>query len=257
MWLELFFVTLLGLCFGSFNTLLAYRLPRGKAVGMTRSVCPVCHHTLEMRDLIPVVSWVSTSGRCRHCHTSIHWRYPATELITAMVCVSVYLVHGLSVQTLLIALLGSHIVALCLIDLEYRIIPDLLQWVMGALGLLYALSGFIHIADALAGACIGGAVGMVLRTGYQWVKGRPGLGMGDVKFMIVAGMWLGITPLMPFFFYAGILGVISALLWRLISRDPYFPFGPALALSLFILVLFPRADAGFYALPRLIVGSVL
>ena len=256
MWLEITCVVLLGLCFGSFNTLLAHRLPRGKAIGMTRSECPSCHHVLGPQDLIPVLSWLLTLGRCRYCGVPVHWRYPLTELVTALVFLLTYMLYGLTVQAGLIALLGSQIVVLCIIDLEHRIIPDGLQWGMGATGLVYSLCGFVHIADALLGAVTGGICGLALQQGYHIVKQRHGLGMGDVKFMVVAGLWLGLSPLVPFFFYAGVLGVISALLWRLISRDPYFPFGPALALSLLLLVLWPTSEKGFYLFPQWILTTL-
>ncbi len=250
MWLEILSVILLGVCFGSFNTLLAHRLPRGKAIGMTRSECPACHHLLGVRDLVPVFSWMFSSGRCRYCGTSVHWRYPLTELVTTAVFLLTYMLYGLTLQGGLIALLGSQIVVLCIVDLEYRIIPDGLQWGMGAIGLIYALCGFLHIADALLGALAGGIFGLALQRGYHLLKQRHGLGMGDVKFMVVAGLWLGFPPLVPFFFYAGVLGVVSALFWRLVSRDPYFPFGPALALSLLLLLLYPSSEAAFYLFPQ-------
>lgn len=256
MWMEITCVVMLGLCFGSLNTLLAYRLPYRKPIGMTRSLCPKCQHLLGVLDLVPVLSWLSTRGRCRYCHTSIHWRYPLTEGVTALVFIIVYLNYGLTLQAALIALLASQIVALCIIDLEHRIIPDPLQWGMGATGFTYSLGGFIHPADALVGAAVSCFCGIALQKGYYVIKKQHGLGTGDVKFMLVAGIWLGVSPLPPFFFYAGVYGVISALLWRLVSKDRYFPFGPALAVSLFQLVAFPESKNAYYRFPGWILTTL-
>lgn len=258
MFMEALFVALFGLCFGSLNTLLAYRLPRDKPIGLVRSECTACHTSLSPRDLIPVGSWVLSRGACRHCGVRIHWRYPATELVTAAVFVVVYMLHGFTLQGGLIALLGAQFIALCLIDFEHRIIPDVLQWSMAATGVAYSMSGALHIADALVGALVGGGCGLALQQGYCAVKKRDGLGMGDVKFMAVAGLWLGVAPLVPFFFYAGILGVVSALLWRMMrAGDPYFPFGPALAFSLFLLVLYPPSEGWFLQLSRIMIAPLL
>jgi prepilin signal peptidase PulO-like enzyme (type II secretory pathway) len=242
---EILFVLFLGLCFGSFNTLLAYRLPLGKPIVVARSACPACRKPLGARDLVPLFSWLAACGACRQCKSSIHYRYPCTELVTAATFFIAYAFHGFSVDALLIALLGSHIIALCIIDFEHRIIPDTLQLVMGGIGILYTLNGHLHVADMLAGMAIGAGAGFFLQKGYKFLKGYDGLGTGDVKFMGVAGIWLGVTPLLPFFFYAGVLGVMSALLWRSLTRDPYFPFGPALAISLFLLVIYPPSESWF------------
>jgi leader peptidase (prepilin peptidase) / N-methyltransferase len=258
MWMEAFFVAVTGLCFGSLNTLLAYRLPQNKPIGMVRSACPACRTPLSPKDLMPVVSWLMSGGCCRHCAVRVHWRYPATELVTACVFLLVYVLHGFTLQAMLIALLGSQIVALCVIDFEHRIIPDVLQWSMAATGIIYSVTGHLHPADALMGALVGGGCGLALQQGYRVLKKHDGLGMGDVKFMAVAGIWLGVAPLVPFFFYAGVLGVLSALLWRCIrAGDPYFPFGPALAFSLFMLVVYPPSEGWFMLLPRGIIATVL
>jgi prepilin signal peptidase PulO-like enzyme (type II secretory pathway) len=235
--LEIFTVCLLGLCFGSFNTLLAYRLPLRKPVVMARSM-------------------LITGGKCRHCHTRVHWRYPATELVTALLFLLVYVIQGFTFNGLLIALLGSQIVALCIIDFEHRIIPDELQISMGLTGLLYGLNENLHVATMLGGMVAGASCGYLLQKSYLLLKKRHGLGMGDVKFMAVAGIWLGIAPLLPFFFYAGMLGIVSAVLWRVVRHDPYFPFGPALAISLFVLVLYPDSEAWFQKLSLLMVTTV-
>jgi leader peptidase (prepilin peptidase)/N-methyltransferase len=255
--MEAIFAFIFGLCFGSLNTLLAYRLPRGLPIGMVHSQCPACHTALTAQDLVPVFSWLASQGTCRHCGVRVHWRYPAIELATAGVFLLVFLLHGFTLHGILIALLGAQIVALCLIDFEHRIIPDMLQWSMGVTGIAYSLSGHLHIADALVGALVGAGGGLALQQGYRMLKKRDGLGMGDVKFMGVAGLWLGVLPLVPFFFYAGILGVISALCWRMLrAGDPYFPFGPALAFSLFLLVVYPPSEGWFLQLSRAMIATI-
>ena len=256
MWLEIFTVLMLGLCFGSFNTLLAYRLPLNNPVVIARSACPSCRKPLSARDLLPLLSWLITGGKCRQCNTPIHWRYPATELVTAAIFLLVYSLHGFTVNALLLALLGTQIVAVCIIDFEHRIIPDELQITMGLTGLIYGLSGHLHLATMIAGLLIGAGFGFTLQKGYLWLKKRAGLGMGDVKFMAVSGLWLGVTPLIPFFFYAGILGILSAIGWRILRHDLYFPFGPALAISLFLLVLYPPSEYWFQQLSLLMVTTV-
>lgn len=69
-----------GLAVGSFCGLLLHRMPRGESLVRPRSRCPRCQISLRPADLVPVLSWVRSGGRCRYCLWSIPWRYPAQEL---------------------------------------------------------------------------------------------------------------------------------------------------------------------------------
>ncbi len=256
MWIEVFIVVVVGLCFGSLNTLLIYRLPLSKPVGMVRSACPVCRTPLRAADLLPLFSWLLTRGRCRHCHAAVHWRYPVTELVTALVFLLVWRFHGLTPEGALIALLGSQLLVLCVIDFEHRIIPDALQVTIGATGVAYGVMTTMHLSEMLGGMLVGALIGLVLQYGFRYATGKDGLGTGDVKFMAAAGIWLGLSPLVTFLFYSGVLGVASALLWRMIHPDPRFPFGPALALSLFLLVMYPASALWFQTISVWIVTAL-
>ncbi len=236
--MELGIALLLGAIFGSFNSLLIHRLPNGGSIVFTRSACPKCGNHLNARDLIPLLSWLLARGKCRFCSSKISSRYPATELATAALFGASYFLHGATLNALLIALLASHLLVLCVIDVQHRIIPDLLQIIIASLGLIYALHNQHHISEIIGGAMLGGGLGLGLQWLVRIIKQQDGLGMGDVKFMAASGVWLG-TAMLPYYFYAGVIGVVSALLWRITNSDPRFPFGPALAISLFTLVIYP------------------
>jgi prepilin signal peptidase PulO-like enzyme (type II secretory pathway) len=236
--LNLLIFIFLGLIFGSFNTMLIHRLPLEMDIVFTRSACPKCRKLLSAFDLIPLFSWLINAGKCRHCHNKVAVRYPLTELATCALFSLSYQLHGASFNALLIALLGSHLLVLFIIDIEHRIIPDLLQIIVTVLGLIYAVNNNYHLSEIIAGALLGGGIGLILQFLVRAIKKIDGLGMGDVKFMAASGVWLG-TDLISYYFYAGIIGVVSAILWRIKNDDPRFPFGPALAISLFMLVIYP------------------
>lgn len=245
-YLVLFLVVLTGLCFGSFITLLAYRLPREMKIGATRSKCPNCKTPLGVKDLFPVLSWLSSGGKCRHCGTKVHWRYPMIEVATAALFLLVFLQLGVSAEAAIMALLGVCIIALCVIDFEHRIIPDELQWAMFALAILHHFLIPVNWWDKMGGALLGVGIGATLKYGFLWLRKKDGLGMGDVKFLLIAGLWLGALPLVPFLFLSGLCGVLTSLVWRCFNDDPRFPFGPALAISMFALLLFPSLGALFW-----------
>jgi hypothetical protein len=66
---------------GSAVSALAWRLPRHRSWVRDRSACPGCGATLGPADLVPLLSFVLSRGKCRHCGRPIGWRYPLTELI--------------------------------------------------------------------------------------------------------------------------------------------------------------------------------
>ena len=230
---------LLGLVLGSFVTMLSWRLPRGLNPAGTHSHCPKCGHDLGLRDLVPLLSWLSSGGRCRHCGAAIGWRYPAIEAVMAGLALLVAWRFGPSWMGLSVLALATVLLAEAVIDLEHGIIPDVLQLAAAALGLV-ALGLNDAWAEGGIGAALGLGIGLVLRYGFRAVRGRHGLGLGDVKFLGVAGLWLGAAWLPAFFVVSGLAGAVLGLAWRRLGRGATFPFGPALAAGLMALVLWPR-----------------
>lgn len=131
---------LLGLLLGSFLNVCIARLPRGESIVAPRSRCPVCTHPIAALDNIPLVSWCALRARCRHCHTSISWQYPAVELCTALwfaltagVCVHTLstpatgaLLHAGSpvLAALALAALGFLLIGLAVVDWQTHTLPD-------------------------------------------------------------------------------------------------------------------------------------
>ena len=95
-------VFIIGLLFGSFFTLAIYRIPRHQDITHTRSYCPNCKHKLGFFDCFPVLSYVSTIGRCRYCQKPISIRYPLIELTTGFSFLIIYLLFGFSLRTLIL-----------------------------------------------------------------------------------------------------------------------------------------------------------
>lgn len=240
----------LGTCFGSFITLISYRLPRDEKVGAVRSQCPSCKTKLGVRDLLPVFSWLLARGKCRHCKKKVHWRYPAIELITGAATLGLALLVGVNMLYLWLLILVLSVIALIVTDLEHYIIPDELQITMLVAGIGFAVSAEIPYEAPIYGFLVGGGIGLALKYGYIYFRGKDGLGMGDVKLLAVAGVWLGMEPLVPFLFFSGVIGVVSAMLWRVAGKGEVFPFGPALAISLLLCLLFPVIPDAFWHMDK-------
>ena len=116
--------------------------------------------------------------------------------------------------------------AIALEDVRKGIIPDFWLAFLALLGFLQFK--FTYIISVL----ILGGIGYGLYKSYPLLKGRQGLGFGDVKMMAIAGLWLPLTSLPLFLTIVGGCGILIALLWRLSYKSFQFPLGPALALAL-------------------------
>ena len=238
-----------GASIGSFITLITHRLPLDEPVGRTRSRCPHCRTTLGVRDLFPVVSWTLSRGRCRHCQTKVSARYPLTELASALGGLAAVVHFGPTLEARAIAGLWWSVVALTVTDLEHYIILDEVQISIGLFGILYAYVRGVDAADAAMAAGAGVAIGLTLKYGFLYLRNKDGLGLGDVKFMGVAGIWLASSAsFVPFLFFSGVFGVALGLSWQSLTGHTRFPFGPALAAALLVCVIAPQSASGFWQL---------
>lgn len=244
---------LVGACFGSFLTLVTHRLPREEKIGMTRSQCPQCSTTLTVADLFPILSWVASKGKCRHCHAKVNARYPLTEIACALGALGAMSMYGFTLEAFAIAGLWWSIVAIIVTDLEHYIILDEVQVAIIIFGALYHYALGTEISDIITSAFTGLTIGLALKYGFLYLRNKDGLGLGDVKLLFGVGVWLS-TPMsfVPFLFFSGVLGVVFGLLWRMFGRGEIFPFGPALATALLLCVVWPELAYDFWGLYGLI-----
>lgn len=116
----IFFSSLFGLCFGSFITMASYRIPKGEEIVRKASHCPNCNHKLGFLDLFPVFSWIYNSGQCKYCKIKISFRYPAIEIITAVLFVAAYIKLGLAIHTLIFWLIIMFLMMICVMEVENK-----------------------------------------------------------------------------------------------------------------------------------------
>ncbi|MGB9792914.1 MAG: prepilin peptidase [Thermacetogeniaceae bacterium] len=230
------FMTIIGMCIGSFLNVVIYRLPREESILWERSRCPACGHILAWCDLVPLLSYAFLRGKCRSCGAKMSWMYPVVELFTGLLFLLLFCRFGLTLVLAKYLFLSAVLVAAAFIDLQHYIIPDSLV-IAGLAGgvVLGALARDAGIISALAGAaaCGGFLLLVALLSG-------GGMGGGDVKLAFVAGLFLG-WPLAPLGLFLGIClgGVLAIILLALHikgRKDP-LPFGPFIALGFLIALL--------------------
>jgi leader peptidase (prepilin peptidase)/N-methyltransferase len=221
----------LGLLIGSFLNVVIHRVPAGLSLVAPGSACPHCDHPVRPYDNVPVVSWLALRARCRDCSAPISARYPLVELVTAGLYVGVVASQDDAVRIALGLLLVTALVPITLIDLERRIIPNVITG-PAALAAVVAIAALDtdYLPEALIAGAAGGGFFLVAAVLYP-----RGMGMGDVKLAGMLGLYLG-RAVAPAIFIALIAGVVvgAAVIARKGAKEgrkTAVPFGPFLALG--------------------------
>jgi leader peptidase (prepilin peptidase)/N-methyltransferase len=239
-----------GLVLGSFANVPIHRWPRGGTVTEPkRSACPACETLIAPRDNIPVVSWLLLGRRCRSCGEPIAARYAVVELTTGVLFAAVAWVWGLDPLLPALLVFTWSLVVATAIDLEHRIIPNRLTLRLPFVLLpLLVLAAWLDDAwldlrrAVIAGLAI--PLGMFLLSElFRLVRGKVGMGMGDVKLAISIGLvvgYLGGLELVVFGYGSVIAAVVVAVGLLLAGRAKLasrIPFGPYLAIGALLPVL--------------------
>lgn len=238
-WIELGYF-ILGLVFGSFATMASHRLVHGGSF-YTRSKCPKCRHKLGINDLIPLFSYLFQSGKCRYCKKKISIRYPITELVTGAAFFVIAARYGdLPIFAVLLCAISLALIIMIVTDFEAYIIPDQIQLALLILGVLFSYYKGFGLLQVIFMPIILLVFALILKYGFKVFMRKDGLGLGDVKFFAVSGLYLTPEFVSSFFFLSGIIGVLTAIVWKLMKKGDVFPFGPSLAMALYLLIVFPK-----------------
>ena len=221
--------TLLGLVVGSFLNVVIHRVPRRQSVAWPASHCPHCGEPIQPRDNVPLLSYLLLRGRCRSCKGRISARYPAVEAATGLLFGAAAYEFRLGLALLAALVLISALVALAVIDLEHRLLPNAIVGPAAFAGLTLSILGdltgwWIYPLSAVAVAGVLFGLALV----------RPGgMGMGDVKMGGMLGAFLGPYAALAVFLGALFGAVTSGLLMASgkAGRRSALPFGAFLALG--------------------------
>lgn len=221
-----------GLVIGSFLNAWAWRLAHDEHITRGRSHCPRCGSQLRFYDNIPVVSWLLLRGRCRDCREPISWRYPLGEILTAALYVAVVLHDGLDWVLIPHLLFVSALMLVSQVDLEIRIIPDVIILPVAAAGLpLMILFGDGPWWEWPAAGLGAAAFLFLISEVYYRVRHVEGLGFGDVKLALCMGVYLGaaVVPALFIGFLSGAVIGIALVALKKGDGKTALPFGPFLA----------------------------
>lgn len=247
-WFLVMSFALFGLLFGSFANVVVWRLPAGHSIVRPGSHCPACGHAIAWFDNMPVLSWLVLRARCRACGERISVRYPLVEIFSGALFVFAALRFGATAQALLAAVVFWLLLVLSAIDIDHYRLPNVLVAILAGIGVIGvgiaqvarvplapltltgATSDMQPALAALIGLLLGGGLPATIAFLYGIVRGRQGLGMGDIKLLAALGIVLGpyvVMTLVIGSFIGLVVGLTASRSVALSERR--IPFGPSLA----------------------------
>src|SRR5436305_6096431 len=282
LWVTCLFVAMFGAIIGSFLNVVIHRLPREESIVFPNSRCPSCGALIGPLDNIPLLSYAILRGRCRKCRAPISWRYPAVELLTALLYAAVFLIDvylrgGMTLTIIFDLVLVSALVALIFIDAEHMLLPNAITYpgiafaIIARLALPYlvGLSAFDDLPSLASGlfsawpmwavSLVGAALGALVGGGSLWLmgwlwerlRGVEAMGLGDVKMMFMVGAYLGwrLTILTIFLavLTASLTGILLMLKRGERNMQMLLPFGIFLGTGAIIALLVGARIVAWYA----------
>jgi leader peptidase (prepilin peptidase)/N-methyltransferase len=227
--LILAFIFVFGLVIGSFLNVCITRIPEEVSIVAPGSRCPRCGTPIKWYDNVPVLGWMWLRAKCRSCGLPISGMYPLVELATGLLFVACYLEFGLTQTMVKWLFFTCLLIVLTITDLRVRMLPDLVNWPGFVAGLFFSAMvppddgtaawlsvsfglplgpRVIGLLDGLLGAAFGSFVLWAVAAIYKRVRGREGMGMGDVKMMAMVGAFLGVRGAFTTILLGTLLGTL-------------------------------------------------
>ena len=266
----------LGLLVGSFLNVVIYRVPEGLNrnwkiqakqvldipleqgegerfnILMPPSHCPSCKTAIKPWQNIPILSYVLLKGQCKHCHIAISLRYPLVELLTGLVFAICAWKFGATWTALATMVFSAYLIAMIFIDVDTQLLPDQLTLPLMWGGIVFHLAAYLlqadwgitTLVDSLLGAIVGYLSLWSIFQLFKLVTGKEGMGYGDFKLLAALGAWLGISVLPIIIIMSALVGLIFAIIMKVAKNQP-MPFGPYLAISGWLVLIFNQPIAQF------------
>ena len=238
---------IIGLIWGSFLNVVAYRIPRQESLLFPPSHCPNCDQRLGPIDLVPVLSFLLMRGRCRHCGQAISWQYPIVETLTglgfAFIWLSISPIKAIDLALVVLHwLFFSLLLVIFIVDYKEMIIPDEFNIGIGVLAIIKMILLQSYQQELLGFAVCGATILLIVIL-------TNGMGMGDAKMFAVLGLWFGFKNGIFTLFLSIVLGAVLSvvlLATKIKSKKDRIPFGPFISLASTISIFFAEPILAWY-----------
>jgi len=256
-------VFIFGAIVGSFLNVCIVRLPKNESVVYPPSHCPDCGAEIKVYDNFPLISYLALRGHCRFCGARISPRYFIVELLTGSLALALFYEFGLSLAFFVSFVFVAALIVISFIDLDVRIVPDVISLPGIVAGLIFSLIARYLIDDpfelipsplsAFLGVLIGGGFLLLLAWAYEALTGVEGMGGGDIKLLAMIGAFLGWPSIPVTLFFSSLGGSViglTAMLIKGVGRRYALPFAPFLCLGALLYLFFGKELMQLYLSPH-------
>ncbi len=224
---------------------------RPPGIVISRSRCPHCGHGIRARENIPMLSYLFLGGKCSACRAKISLRYPAVELVTAVLFAVTIWHFGLNLQGLTALFLTAMLIAMAGIDIDHQLLPDNMTIPLMWAGILLAFPA-VHtdLASSVLGAMSGYLVLWSIYHLFRLLTGKEGMGYGDFKLLAALGAWMGWQMLPLVVLLSSVVGAVVGLVLMgtgQLKRGKPMPFGPFIAAAGWIALIWGEGIIDFYS----------
>ena len=265
------FVIVFGLTIGSFLNVCISRIPESKSIVFPNSHCPRCDSPIKAYDNVPIISFLLLKGKCRSCKEPISWQYPVVEGLTGLIFWMTFNLIGMQIKGVFLLIFFSAIIVLIFIDLNHRILPDVITLPGIVLGLIFSLiepvgdgtSKFLlrlmgysdvpvialSFLDSFMGALLCGGFLWLVAEAYFRFRKIEGLGFGDTKLMGMVGAFLGLRLALLTIMLGSLMGAVVGIIYiKAAGKDATYelPFGSFLGVAAIISALRGAQMIGTY-----------
>ena len=208
------------------------------------STCPLCNTKIAAHHNIPLISYLLLGRRCRHCNGKISSRYFIVELLSALLSIYILVNHGLSLVTLFSLTFTFLLLPLIFIDIDHKLLPDHITYLLLWSGVIYSLSGHgIALQSAITGVLVGYLSLWSVYIVFKLITGKEGMGHGDFKLLAALGAWVGWQHILMVILLSSLSGTLIGLVLIACHKNTQqqnqtIPFGPFLAISGWITYFF-------------------
>jgi leader peptidase (prepilin peptidase)/N-methyltransferase len=276
---------IIGSCLGSFLNVCIWRLPKNLSIIRPASFCPKCNKSIKWFDNIPILSFIFLKGKCRYCKGKISFRYPFVEFISGLLIVILYLKFGLSINFIKYLFFFYLLIVASFIDIDYHAIPIYLCFLGIAVGLLFSffesfpfdiykdISSLINFLEKdnfflPTSSFFNSLGGLIFGLGFVYlfklfgdifigiylsfrkkesIEGeKESLGLGDVDFMGMVGVFLGAKATLFIFFIAPFIALGYSIFAIVFKKSHLIPYLPYLSIATLIWFFFESNILNFF-----------
>ncbi|MBR3363041.1 MAG: prepilin peptidase [Bacilli bacterium] len=236
---NIIFMFIIGTIFGSFYNVVGYRIPKGESIINPPSHCPNCNHRLAPLELIPIISYIISKGKCKNCKQKISPFYIMFESLTGILFSLSYIIFGFTTDIIIPLTFISMLIIIIVSDYNYMIINDSILIIFSIILIIEILLiyGPYILLKHIISAILAFITMFLLKKTGDFLFKKESMGGGDIKLLGVFGLVIGYPMSLMTIFLGAIIALPISLITIKDNQDHIIPFGPFLALGAIIVLL--------------------